>query len=197
MALIMKQRINARGWDCPRPIIETKKLLDTMREGTVITTVDNKLAVTNLINFSESMGYSVECVELDDVFDIEVTKTWSEFHESVSSGFGTVIQITSNSYGGESDGLGENLMKAYIYALTEVSPLPSTLLFINKGALLTADGSDVHGSLKALESEGVEILTCGACINFFGLDETPVVGGVTNMYLMAEKLTNAKNAIII
>ena len=72
----MKQAINARGWECPRPIIETKRLLDTMREGTVITTVDDKLAVTNLINFSESMGYQVACEEKDGepgTFDIEIT----------------------------------------------------------------------------------------------------------------------------
>jgi selenium metabolism protein YedF len=110
---------------------------------------------------------------------------------------GLVIQITSDAYGGDSEGLGENLMKAYIYALTEVAPLPKTLLFINKGAFLTAAGSAVMDSLKTLEAKGVEILTCGTCINFFGLDKSPEAGGVTNMYVMAEKLNNAKNAIII
>ena len=196
----MKLTIDARGWECPKPIIETKKLLDTMKEGTVITTVDDKLAVTNLINFSESMGYQVACTEKTEqkgVFDIEVTKTWSEDDESAPASGNLVIQVTSNAYGSESEGLGENLMKAYIYALTEVAPLPKTLLFINKGAFLTADGSAVLDSLKTLETKGVEILTCGACINFFDLDTTPEVGGVTNMYAMAEKLNNAKNAVIV
>ena len=193
----MKQTINARGWDCPRPIIETKKLLDMMREGTVITTVDNQLAVTNLINFSESMGFNVVCTEKDSEFVVEVTKTRSEYDESALAADGLVIQVTSNSYGSESEGLGESLMKAYIYALAEAKPLPKTLMFINKGAFLTSDGSPVLDSLKNLEAEGVEILTCGACINFFGLDESPEVGDVTNMYVMVEKLNNAKNAIIV
>jgi len=195
----VKQSINARGWECPRPIIETKKLLDTMREGTVVTTVDDKLAVTNLINFSESMGYQVDCVEKDGEFDIEITKTPSEYDESISVGAagGLVIQITSNSYGSESEGLGENLMKAYIYALTEAEPLPKTLIFINKGAFLTAEGTPVLDSLKILEAKGVEILTCGACINFFSLDSSPEVGSVANMYVIVEKLNNARNAIIV
>jgi selenium metabolism protein YedF len=193
----LKQTIDARGWECPKPIIETKKLLDTMREGTVLTIVDDKLAVTNLVNFSESMGYQVTCEEKDGVFDIEVTKAFSE-HDDVGAASGNlVIQVTSNAYGSESEGLGENLMKAYIYSLTEVAPMPKTLLFINRGAFLTADGSPVLDSLKKLEAEGVEILTCGACINFFELDTTPEVGGVTNMYVMVEKLNNAKNAVIV
>jgi len=193
----MEQRINARGWECPRPIIETKKLLDTMKEGTVITTVDDKLAITNLISFSESMGYSVTCEEKDGAADITIKKVWSEYDEIAYGTGDLVIQIKTNSYGPESEGLGENLMKMYIYALTEAVPKPKTLLFMNKGAFLTADGSPVLDSLKTLEAGGVEILTCGACINFFSLNETPEIGGVTNMYAMVEKLNNASNAIVV
>jgi len=108
-----------------------------------------------------------------------------------------VIQITSDSYGNESDGLGENLMKAYIYALTETMPHPETVIFINRGAYLTAEGSPVLDSLKLLEREGTEILTCGTCIDFFNLNKTPGAGNVTNMYTIVEKLSNAGNAIII
>jgi len=193
----MEQRINAIGWECPRPIIETKKLLDTMREGTVITTVDDRLAVTNLISFSESMGYSVTCEEKDGKADIKIIKVWSEYDEIAHGTGNLVIQVTTNSYGAKSEGLGENLMKMYIYALTEAAPKPKTLLFINKGAFLTAVDSPVLDSLKILEAEGVEILTCGACISFFSLNETPEVGGITNMYAMVEKLNSASNALVI
>ena len=31
---------------------------------------------------------------------------------------------------------------------------------------------------------GVEILTCGTCLNFYGLTEKLAVGGVTNMYVI-------------
>jgi selenium metabolism protein YedF len=108
-----------------------------------------------------------------------------------------VIQITTNTYGKESEGLGESLMKAYIFALTETTPYPKSLMFINKGAFLTAKDSPVLDSLEKLEAEGVEILTCGTCIVFFNLNKAPVVGTVTNMYEMAEKLNNADNAIVI
>ena len=108
-----------------------------------------------------------------------------------------VIQITSDSYGNESDGLGENLMKAYIYTLTETTPQPKTILFINRGAYLTASDSPVLDSLKLLESDGVEILTCGTCIDFFNLGKTPAAGNVANMYSMVEKLNNSGHTLII
>ena len=43
----------------------------------------------------------------------------------------------------------------------------------------------------SLEAQGVEILTCGTCLNFYGLGEKLKVGGVTNMYDIVEKLSSA------
>ena len=37
-----------------------------------------------------------------------------------------------------------------------------------------------------MEAQGVEILTCGTCLNFYGLAEKLAVGGVTNMYAIVE-----------
>lgn len=193
----MKQQIDARGWDCPRPIIETKKLLDAMREGTVTTTVDNKLALSNLINFSESMGYGVSSAEKEGIYEVQVTKEASAYDELMPANGSLVIQISGNTYGAESDGLGESLMKAYIYALTEAAPAPDTLMFVNKGIFLTTEGSPVLDSLAMLEEAGTEILTCGACLDFFGRQNALLIGQVTNMYAMVEKLNGAGSAIKI
>ena len=108
-----------------------------------------------------------------------------------------VIQITTDSYGNESGGLGENLMKAYIFALTETKPHPQTILFINRGAFLTAENSPVLDSLKQLEANGVEILTCGTCVNFLNLSMPPEVGTITNMYAIVEKMNSADKTIVI
>ena len=37
----------------------------------------------------------------------------------------------------------------------------------------------------------MEILTCGTCLNYYGLSDKLQVGDVTNMYVIAEKLTTA------
>ena len=55
--------------------------------------------------------------------------------------------------------------------------------------------AEYQEKLKALEAQGVEILTCGTCLNFYGLTEKLAVGSVTNMYTIAEKLTQAGNVV--
>ena len=46
-----------------------------------------------------------------------------------------------------------------------------------------------------MEAQGVEILSCGTCLNFFGLTDDLKVGGVTNMYDIVEKQNKAVRII--
>ena len=63
------------------------------------------------------------------------------------------------------------------------------------GASLTCEGADTLEDLKLLESEGVTILTCGTCLDFYGLKEKLAVGGVTNMYDIVERMENARTIV--
>lgn len=91
--------------------------------------------------------------------------------------------------------LGNILMKGFIYALTQLETLPSTVLLYNKGAYLSCEGSPVLEDLQILSEAGVEILTCGTCLNYYGLGEILKVGSVANMYMIVE--TQAKADLII
>ena len=89
------------------------------------------------------------------------------------------------------DELGKVLMKSFIYALSHQETLPNTILFYNSGAALTCEESSTLEDLKSLESQGVEILTCGACLDYYGLLDKLRIGEVTNMYIIVEKMTQA------
>lgn len=39
--------------------------------------------------------------------------------------------------------------------------------------------------------QGVEILTCGTCLDFYHLKENLLIGGITNMYSIVETLEKA------
>ena len=80
--------------------------------------------------------------------------------------------------------LGRILMKGFIFALTQQEHLPSAILFYNGGARLTCEDSASLEDLKNLASLGVEILTCGTCLNHYGLTDKLAVGDVTNMYVI-------------
>ena len=89
------------------------------------------------------------------------------------------------------DELGTALMKGFIFALSQQETLPNTILFYNGGATIPVEGSVSLEDLKNMEAQGVEILTCGTCLNFYGLTEKLAVGEVTNMYTIVEKMTGA------
>ena len=91
--------------------------------------------------------------------------------------------------------LGHLLMKGFVYAVTQQDKLPETVLLFNGGAKLSCQGSDSLEDLKELEAQGVEILTCGTCLNHYGIAEKLLVGNVTNMYEIVEKMTGAKKIV--
>ena len=107
----------------------------------------------------------------------------------------TVVAIAADTMGEGAEELGRTLLKAFVFSLTQQEKLPRTILFYNGGAHLTCEGSPMLEDLKVLEAEGVEILTCGTCLNFYGLTEKLRIGTVTNMYVIAEKMLNAGNVV--
>ena len=107
----------------------------------------------------------------------------------------TVVAIAADTMGEGAEELGKTLLKAFVFSLTQQEKLPRTILFYNGGAHLTCEGSPMLEDLKVLEAEGVEILTCGTCLNFYGLTEKLRIGTVTNMYVIAEKMLNAGNVV--
>lgn len=103
----------------------------------------------------------------------------------------TLVVISSNTMGEGNPELGKTLLKGFIYALAQQDELPDQMLFYNGGAYLTCEGSPSLEDLKSLEEQGVEIRTCGTCLNFYGLTEKLQVGEVTNMYDIVERMSKA------
>ena len=91
--------------------------------------------------------------------------------------------------------MGAILLKGFIYALTQQDELPDQILFYNGGATLTTEGSDSLDDIKSLEAQGVEIKTCGTCLNYYGLIDKLKVGEVTNMYDIVETLAKASKVV--
>ena len=108
-----------------------------------------------------------------------------------------VVAIGSAEMGNGDPKLGKILMKSFLYSLTQLDALPQTVLFFNGGVRMTAEGSESIEDLKALEAQGVEILSCGTCLDFYGLKDKLRVGGITNMYVIAQTMAEAGNVVKI
>jgi len=201
----MMKQVNAMGDTCPLPVVKTKKAIaDLNGGGTVEILVDNEIAVQNLTKMANHKGYGVKSEKLGEAQFRVVMEVGEATTEEVSGEVdeacivlpgnrkkNIVVAVTSPRMGTGNDELGAVLIKGFLFALTQQDELPSTILFYNGGATLTTEGSASLDDLKSLEAQGVEILTCGTCLNYYGLTDKLRVGDVTNMYVIAEKLTTA------
>ncbi|MBQ0058800.1 MAG: sulfurtransferase-like selenium metabolism protein YedF [Lachnospiraceae bacterium] len=196
-------QVNAMGDACPIPVVKTKNAIKEMNgAGVVETLVDNEIAVQNLTKMANQKGYGVKSEKLGEN-EYKVTMTIGdaaveeiEAEEPVvcavpAKGKNVVVVISTAQMGSGNDELGTTLMKGFIYALGQQEVLPKTILFYIGGATIPCEGSVSLEDLKSMEAQGVEILTCGTCLNFYGLSEKLAVGSVTNMYVIAEKMTQA------
>ena len=202
----MEKIIDCKGMACPLPVVNAKKAAEDLNAGDVLTVlVDNEIAVQNLTRFAEHKGF---CVSAERKSEKEYAVTMSTSgavaeeakEEDVACVMdlrrkGMLVVLSGNVMGTGDAKLGTSLMKAFVFALTKQDRLPDTVLCYNTGAYLTCEGADTLEDMKLLESEGVTILTCGTCLDFYDLKEKLAVGGVTNMYDIVERMENAAQII--
>ena len=108
---------------------------------------------------------------------------------------GMVAILSANMMGNGDAKLGKALMKAFIFALTKQDTLPETIVCYNSGAYLTCQGSDSLEEFKNLEAEGVTFMTCGTCLDFYGIKDRLAVGTITNMYEIVEIMEQATSIL--
>ena len=205
-----KKLVDAKGLVCPLPVVNAKKAAEEMKEGGVLTVlVDNEIAVQNLQKFAKQKGFESAgekkaekeyevTIQVNAPGDVapaaEEAKEEAVCTPDVRKN-GMVVVLSANVMGTGDEKLGKALMKAFVFAVTKQDVLPETIVCYNTGAYLTCEGADTLEDLKSLEAEGVNILTCGTCLDFYGIKETLAVGSVTNMYEIVETMEKAKTVV--
>lgn len=193
--------IDCIGQVCPIPVIRAKKALEGLGEagGVVTVLVDNDIARQNLQKMATQLGYQSEYEQREN--DIEVTIVAGEgcaVESCETDGdSGLVVAIGRNTMGEGSQELGQILIKGFIFALKELVPAPTHVLFFNSGSYLTSSDSNCLEDLRALEAAGTVILTCGTCTNYYEITEKLGVGEIANMYGIVTAMAGAKRLINI
>ena len=189
--------VDARGKACPEPVVMAIRALDKKRaDQAVEVKVDNEAAVHNVMRMAEQKGFEATVQEYSKKdYSVFIGGMPEAVEEKVSSEDNTVVAIGANVMGSGNEELGKVLIKGFIYTLTQLPKLPKTIIFYNSGAMLSCEDSDSLEDLRWLENQGVEIQTCGTCLNFFELSDKLAVGTVSNMYTIAETLMKADKVI--
>ena len=208
----MNKIIDAKGKNCPMPVIMAKKEIDGGNNIFVVE-VDNNIAVQNLQKLANSQGFITELKEDNEIFKVHFSKTSDEIRneddceecneildkieESKRDLGAWSVCIGKEIIGAGNEELGKSLMKMYFYTISEGENLPQSVLFMNDGVKVPTLNDQAIDHLKDLESKGVEILVCGACLNFYGLEENLKVGKVSNMYDITNQMKEALKVITL
>jgi selenium metabolism protein YedF len=188
--------VDARNLNCPLPVVKTKKALEAIEAGDITVLIERPEGRQNVQRFAESQGCTVDVEEKDGLFYIHIHKEKAEQTETPRQS-GDVVFITTDVLGTGDRKLGAILMKAFLNTLWDVSPKPAKILFLNDGVRLTTEDSEVLDTLSLLEKEGVQIFSCGTCLEFYGLTDKLKIGQATNMYDTVDSLLAASKVIKI
>ena len=109
--------------------------------------------------------------------------------------FRLVVFIASDRVGEGDPVLGGILMRSALKVLKDFTPQPATLLFMNSGVRLVCEGSELLTDLQAAEARGIELLSCGTCLDYFHLKDKLQAGRVSNMAEILGRMANASQVI--
>lgn len=208
----MNKIIDAKGKNCPIPVIMAKKEIDGGNNSFVVE-VDNNIAVQNLQKLANSQGFKSEVKEDKENFNVyfskdsaiaaheeeclECNEMLDKVEENKNSLGSWTVFIGKEIIGAGNEELGKSLMKMYFYTISEGEELPKSILFMNDGVKVPTLNEQAIEHLKDLENKGVEILVCGACLNFYGLEEKLKVGKISNMYDITNQMKEAAKVITL
>lgn len=188
--------LDVRGMACPLPVVSVKRALESA-QGALRVLLDDGAPRENVKRFAVGRGYQVQEEQLEDGFAFTITGAVASRAQAapVERAGATVMLIGTDRMGEGAEDLGRLLMKNFIMTLLDMQELPDRIFFVNSGVLLAAQGSEVVEVLVELGNRGVEVLSCGICLDYYKKKELLAAGGVTNMFTIAESLLQARSVV--
>lgn len=213
-----RRTLDAKGLACPGPVIMLKKALEEGGCGILDVVVDNAAARENVSRYATHSGCVILSIRDDSgVITISIqrgTSTGVSAHPFLGDGSGketrpmevkagdadgiagATVLIATDRLGKGAEELGALLLKGFIYALAEADVAPRRIIFMNSGVKVSTEGSVSLPDLARLSGKGAEILSCGTCLDYYGLKEKLAVGRISNMYEIATFLLEGRTVTI-
>lgn len=196
--------IDCRNLDCPVPLIKTKNAINGMKIGENLEILVNSIpSKENIKRFLTTNKFDYEVVENEDETIIKTTKTKDLISTSVREYDCEIIVpnttqkeknkkvIFLNDDQTGSGLVGKNLLSKFLGSISNLDNKPFAIICVNNAVFMTTDRA--HASypvLKKLESEGVEIYSCGSCLESYKLVDKLSIGKITNAYEVMQFLMN-------
>ncbi len=191
------ETLDCRGQQCPQPVVQTRRHMLEQPTSTFQVLVDDDVARDNVTRLAKSLGYISNINQSGLTYEIDLTPGVAPEKAATNAPTAgpTILFIGSDEMGNGDTKLGQILMKNFIFTLIESDTTPDAIYFVNSGVKLTVGGSDVIEPLTELANRGVDIASCGLCLEFFRIKEALMVGRISNMLELVNALAGAGNII--
>jgi len=182
-------QIDARGKDCPMPVVMTEEALLKISEGIIEVLVDNEDSADNVSGYAAQHGLLAKTTREGKDWRVKVVKGYACKTSSESGARSaeliqkkTLLLIIGTDSLGKDEDLGKKLIKGFFDTMKVYKQLPHTIFFLNAGVKLTTVNEETAAVLKEIADLGVEIYSCGTCLKHYNLDSELKVGnrGTTN-----------------
>ncbi|WP_319544003.1 sulfurtransferase-like selenium metabolism protein YedF [uncultured Pseudodesulfovibrio sp.] len=183
--------LDCQGLPCPQPVLKAKEALEKHAPEHLVVTVDNEAAKENVSRFLTVQGYAVTSDKVGPDFIVTAYKSpdneceactiMSEREIVTLDTQKILVFIASDVIGTGDDKLGSSLMFNFLSTLKELGNDLWRIVMVNGGVKLAIEDSQCLEALQDLEKNGVSILVCGTCLEFFNLTAQKRAGDVTNM----------------
>lgn len=179
-------KIDCRHLVCPAPVLETKKALESLEKGEILTVLLNsQIAKENVLRFIHSCGFESKVSEKGEEVEITVMKDKDLSTQTctLDSSFSNekILFLKSDKVG---DGeLGANLMVGFLGTLKDLKQNITKIICVNESVLMNVDENHkAFNALKELEKLGIEIINCGTCLEYFGKSQELKIGRIDNAF---------------
>ena len=182
------RKIDCRNLACPTPVLETKKALESLKIGEKLSILLNSQASKeNVLRFLSSQGLKPEFSELEGEFEIVVLKENNDlsnekdfvYNSDKNATCKKILFLKADSVGnGE---LGKKLIVGFLDTLKSADNAPSAIICVNEAVLINTNSEHTaHKAMKELENKGIEVISCGSCLEFYGKTKDLKLGRIGN-----------------
>lgn len=92
-----------------------------------------------------------------------------------------VILVLSDQLGQGDKALGEGVLETFFTLLKQKEQKPKSIFCMNRGVFTLTDQSLVSVHLKELENQGVSVLACKTCADYYEVSDKLTAGKISGM----------------
>lgn len=97
-----------------------------------------------------------------------------------------VILLNTDSWGKGDEALGQTLLETFLTLLKQEQERPAAVFCIHRGVLALSEASILSLHLKELQNQGVPVLACKTCVDYYGIADKLYAGEVSSMKHLME-----------